>query len=130
MERKPWEQTAIEIGEEAAQEHGNNIDEAMDYIHESVDGNEHVIITKKAWETVFDARFNNTSILDIYYMAYADLIDTEGDKLQASENLDDVISRLAYWIMYNRASMAYEAMFEEIETEEAMFEKTEGGNKK
>lgn len=119
MERKPWEQTAIEIGEEAAQEHKNNIDEAMDYIHESVDSSEHVIITKKAWETVLDARTNATEVFD---MSHDNLIDTEGNTIQpGEEDIDSLMTRLAYWIMYNRASMAYEATF---------FEKTEGGNKK
>lgn len=118
MERKPWEQVAIEIGEEAARKYGSNIDESMEYINESVDSSEHVIITAKAWETVFDARTNATEVFD---MSHDNLIDTEGNTIQPGEDIDSLMTRLAYWIMYNRASMAYEATF---------FEKTEGGNKK
>jgi hypothetical protein len=106
MRKYAWERIAVDIGEDASAECGSDRDAAMDFIHESVDGCRDVIITARAWETVSSARINDS---EVYDMAHSDLISTLGDKIQPDETIDNVVTRLAYWIIFSRAIMAYDA---------------------
>ncbi len=99
-----WEKTAIEIAEGAFDECGDFEETAFEYIHESVDGCEDVIYTAKAYDTVLDAR---TAAPEYFDRAHERLVETEGDRIGQDETIDDVITRLAYWIIYERAVDEY-----------------------
>jgi len=104
-----WDEAAVEIAREAWEEYGNDEEAALEYIHESVDGSEHVIYTAQAYDTVLEAR-----VLDpeVFERAHDSLTDTEGDRISRDETIDDVITRLAYWILYEIAADHYRSLVE------------------
>ena len=77
-------------------------DKREDLLWESVDGNEHVIYYGKAWNTVNAARDDS----QLFDQAHDSLSETEGDKVGKNETLDNVICRLAFWIIYHSAQDA------------------------
>lgn len=70
-------------------------DDLMDYVWQSADGSENVIYTYKAWDLCYHAR---EQIRDIYDEAEQQMEDTEG--FSSATSLDEVITRLAFWIEY------------------------------
>lgn len=102
-----WEKTAIEIAEQAFEECDNKRIDALEFIHESVDGCEDVIYTLQAYDTVIDAR---TTAPEYFDRGHERLVETEGDRIRQDETIDDVITRLAYWIILERAVDHYETL--------------------
>jgi len=102
-----WDEAAVEIAREAWEEYGNDEEAALEYIHESIDGSEHVIYTLQAYDTVLEARITNPEIFD---RAHDSLTDTEGDRIGKDETIDDIITRLAYWVMFERAMDHYRSL--------------------
>ncbi len=102
-----WNEAAIDIAVQAFAECGENEDEALEYIHESVDGCEHVIYTLQAYDTVLEARATDS---EFFYTAHDRLVETEGDRIGKDETIDDIITRLAYWVMFERAMDHYRSL--------------------
>ena len=71
--------------------------EAYDLAHQSVDGSEDIIYYSKAWNLVTAAREDS----NLYDSGHETLVETEGDKIQEGETVDNVMTRLAYWILFN-----------------------------
>ena len=65
-----------------------------------------------AWETVYDAR--NTDY-PVYDEANLVLVNEHEDSIGFDETIDDVIARLAYWIVWNKALDYYIQLLEEKE---------------
>ena len=82
---------AAEILEETEDE-----DDRQDAIHEAADGSHYVIYTAEAWDVVHAARHCHHAIHD---EATQQLTDTGGDKIGEDENIDNVITRLAFCIL-------------------------------
>ena len=100
--RKWAEETAAEIAEECESE-----EERRDRLHETVDGCADVIYTAKAWDVVNAARQDS----QLYDQAYESLTDTTGDRIGDGEDINNVIVRTAYWVLF----YAGERALQEIE---------------
>lgn len=86
-------------------------DEALDLLHEHIDGLQDVIYYSKAWDVVTAAR----QWSEVYDEAHGHLTETEGDKVQDNETIDNVIVRLAYWVFYVLAMPYFEEKLEGLE---------------
>ena len=95
-----WEETARQIAEEAWEEYKDNEEAAIEFIEESVDGCAEVIYTAEAYEVVCSARSYYYETFDI---ANDKLQDTGGNRIYDGETIDDIITRLAYWIIHTEA---------------------------
>jgi len=94
-----WEETARQIAEEAWEEYKDNEEAAIEFIEESVDGCAEVIYTAEAYEVVCSAR-------SCYYETFeiANMYCRHGrDRIYDGETIDDIITRLAYWIIHTEA---------------------------
>ncbi len=117
-----WEVTAKAIAREAWGECKDDEEAAIEFIEESVDGCEDVIYYTSAYETVCDARLND---YDTFEAANLDLVDTGCDEIRKDETIDNVIVRLAYLIIRQKALEYYYSILkekteqEEDEVEEA-----------
>jgi len=110
-----WEETARQIAEEAWEEYKDNEEAAIEFIEESVDGCAEVIYTAEAYEVVCSARSYYYETFDIANDA---LRDTGGDRINDGETIDDIITRLAYWIIHTEAMDHYWELVKEHEEEE------------
>jgi len=99
-----WKETAQLLAEEAWEQFKDNEDKAEEFIWESVDGCAEVIYTAEAYEVVCDARVHD---YDTFETANDTLRDTEGDKIHEGESVDDIITRLAFCIVYTQAMECY-----------------------
>lgn len=90
-------ETAIENG---AADREEAEETAREYLHESVDGHEWVIYTGRAWEIVALIRGCDSKL---WGEAHDRLTATDGDKIRDGEDLDAVITRLAYWLLLYEA---------------------------
>lgn len=113
-----WKETARQIAEEAWEEYKDNEEAAIEFIEESVDGCAEVIYTAEAYEVVCSAR-------SYYYETF----DIANDELRGTgydgETIDDIITRLAYWIIHTEAVDHYWELVEEHEEEEEEEEEKE-----
>lgn len=101
--RKWANETAGEIRAEVVEEYGSlQIDRVEDALLERVDGCADVIYYSRAWDTVTAARSDS----QLYDAAHESLTDTEGDRIGESESVDNVICRLAYWVLYHAVANA------------------------
>ena len=79
-----------------------------DIVHEIADGHQWVIYYGTAWDFVSFVRF-----ADLYeYEAAQEMINDIGEH---TSDLDTLITKMAYWIMYNNV---YGAVYERLEAEE------------
>ena len=109
-----WEETARQIAEEAWEEYKDNEEAAIEFIEESVDGCSEVIYTAEAYEVVCSAR---SYYYETFDMANDELRDTGGDRIYDGETIDDIITRLAYWIIHTEAMDHYWKLVKEHEEE-------------
>ena len=117
-----WEETARQIAEEAWEEYKDNEEAAIEFIEESVDGCAEVIYTAEAYEVVCSARSYYYETFDIANDA---LRDTGGDRINDGETIDDIITRLAYWIIHTEAMDHYWELVKEHKKEEEEEEEEE-----
>lgn len=96
-----WEKIAISIAEDAFTKCDSD-DAAIDYISERIKAEE--IEADRAYEIVTKARGNDPTTFKI---ASDLLIGTKGHMVKIGETIDNVIVRLAYWIMYEKAFAKY-----------------------
>jgi len=96
-----WEKIAISIAEDAFTKCDSD-DAAIDYIDERIKAEE--IDTDMAYEIVTNARVSDPTTFKI---ASDLLIGTRGSMVKIGETIDDVIIRLAYWILYEKAFEKY-----------------------
>jgi len=111
-----WKETAKAIAEEAFGECGSNEDAAIEFIEESIDGCSEVIYTAEAYEVVYEARIRD---YDTFETANDALRDTEGDRIYEGESVDDIITRLAYWIIHTEAMDRYWELVNKNKEEES-----------
>ncbi len=117
-----WKETAKTIAEEAWEECKDNENAAVEFIEESVDGCAEVIYTAEAYEVVCDARVHD---YDTFETANDTLRDTEGDKIYEGESVDDIITRLAFCIIYTQAMEYYWELVNKHKEEEEEEDKEE-----
>ena len=75
---------------------------AHELAHQSVDGSENIIYYSKAWGLVTAARGDSA----LYDSGHDTLVEMGGDKIQEGETVDNVMVRLAYWILFNAVQKA------------------------
>lgn len=105
---KTWQEAAEQIGYDAWLEIGESDEEQVKYyIYDKVDNCEHISSVTAARDVVFDAA---DSDWDTFDKAHDMLVDTEGDRINRDkcEDIDNVINRLAFWIMVKKALDYYE----------------------
>jgi hypothetical protein len=107
-----WEETAERIAKEAWEECRNNEEEAMNYIYEEANNCSEISYTGNAFDVVLDAGDNDKQT---YIKAGDALSDTEGDRIAKHETFDDVVFRMAYWIIATKALDYYKQIIEEEE---------------
>lgn len=95
-------------------EQNSDMDES-DYCHQQADGAHDVIYTACAWDAVMACRANDSARYD---EAHDSLRDTEGDRLQEGEDIDNIIVRLSYWIHYAMIMAEIEDQRTDAEEEE------------
>jgi len=117
-----WKETARQIAEEAWEEYKDNEEAAIEFIEESVDGCSEVIYTAEAYEVVCNAR---SCDYETFEMANDVLHDTEGDRIYDGETIDNIITRLAYWIIHAEAMDHYWELVKEHKKEEEEEEEEE-----
>lgn len=100
-----WKETVQLIAEEAFDEYGNNTEEAENYIFESVNYCEDVIISYYSYQTIFDAQQTD-------YLTFEEAKNKLGD-IKQYEDLDDIIKQLAFNIIYSKAIEYYNHKAEE-----------------
>ena len=110
-----WEETARQIAEEAWEEYKDNEEAAIEFIEESIDGCAEVIYTAEAYEVVCSARSYYYETFDAANMVLQDM---GGDRIYDGETIDDIITRLAYWIIHTQAKDYYYELLEKHEEEE------------
>ena len=110
-----WKETAQLFAEDAWEQFKDNEDKAEEFIWESVDGCAEVIYTAEAYEVVCDARVHNYNTFEI---ANDNLQDTGGYRIYDGETIDDIITRLAYWIIHTEAMDHYWELVEEHKEKE------------
>ena len=101
---------AEEILDEAEDE-----DERNERVHESADQCHYVIYTAEAWDVVHAARHCHHVIHD---EATQQLTDLAGDKIGEDENIDHVITRLAFCIVETLINQELAEKLEELEEED------------
>ena len=94
-----WEETAGANSGGSMEEYKDNEEAALNF-EESVDGCAEVIYTAEAYEVVCSARSYYYETFDI---ANDKLRDTGGYRIYDGETIDDIITRLAYWIIHTEA---------------------------
>ena len=104
-----WEETARQIAEEAWEEYKDNEEAAIEFIEESIDGCAEVIYTAEAYEVVCSARSYYYETFDAANMVLQDM---GGDRIYDGETIDDIITRLAYWIIHTQAKDYYYELLE------------------
>jgi hypothetical protein len=101
-----WIETAIEIAGSAFYGY-DDPEEAIRHIRERVEMCPDVVLMAKVYDTIEDARVRAS---DIYSKAREQLIK---EKPQPNETMDDMVKRLAFWIIYTKAVEYYKYMKEE-----------------
>ena len=82
--------------------------ELSDIVHETVDGHQWVIYYADAWDLVsFVRQFD--------FSEYSDAQNIVDDIGEETAYLDTLMTKMAYWIMYNNV---YGAVYERLESEE------------
>ena len=104
MSKLEWKETAKMVAEEAWKEYKDNEEAAIEFIEESIDDCAEVIYTAEAYEVVCSARSCDYETFEI---ANDELRDTEGDRIYDGGTVDDIITRLAYWIIHTQAMEYY-----------------------
>lgn len=110
-----WKETAQLIAEDAWEQFKDNEEAAIEFIEESVDGCAEVIYTAKAYDVVCSAASCDYETFEI---ADNELRDTGGDRIYDGETVDDIITRLAYWIIHTEAMDHYWKLVKEHEEKE------------
>lgn len=111
-----WRDTAMKLAKEALLLYGDDDAKVIKYIEEKAKECVEVIpYSNTAWETVYDAR--NTDY-PVYDEANLILVNEHEDAIGFDETIDDVIARLAYWIIWNKALDYYIQLQKESEKEE------------
>jgi len=108
-----WRDTAMRLAKEALSLYGDDDARVIKYIEEKTKETvEAMLYSDVAWETVYDAR--NTDY-PVYDEANLVLVNEHEDSIGFDETIDDVIARLAYWIVWNKALDYYIQLLEEKE---------------
>ena len=106
-----WRDTAMRLAKEALSLYGDDDAKVIKYIGEKVKECVEVMpYSNTAWETVYDAR--NTDY-PVYDEANLTLVNEHEDSIGFDETIDDVIARLSYWIVWNKALDYYIQLLEE-----------------
>ncbi len=99
MNHVDYQNYARGIAEEAWDESEKDEERARELIEQTIDGCYHVIYYSRAWDLVNVFRELSPYNRDYYDQAHVSLMDTEGDKIGKDETIDNVMVRLAYWIL-------------------------------
>lgn len=105
-----WIETAVEIAGSAFYRH-DDPEEAIKHIRYRVERCPDAVLTPDIRHTIEDAR---TRAPDIYNKAREQLVK---EKLQSNETMDDIVKRLAFWIIYTKAVEHYQYIMEEVNNE-------------
>ncbi len=98
-----WIETAVEIAGSAFYGH-DDPEEAIKHIRYRVERCPDAVLTPMIYDTIEDAR---TRAPDIYNKAREQLVK---EKPQLNETMDDMVKRLAFWIIYTKAVEHYKYM--------------------
>ena len=111
--RKPsWREIAMVIALQAFLECDNDEEKALELIDSMVDNFNLTNDVDNAYNTVYDARKNDP---DIFEEANLILVNRGEDKINFDETIDDVILRLARWIISEKATSHYIQLGRNIE---------------
>ena len=111
-----WRDTAMRLAKEALSLYGDDDEKVIKYIEEKARETVEVIpYSNTAWETVYDAR---NSDYQVYEEANMVLVDEHEDMICFDETIDDVIARLAYWIVREKALDYYIQLLQKENGEE------------
>ena len=111
--RKPsWRETAMSIALNAFLECGDYEDKALELIDFMVDNCNFLKDIDNAYNTVYDARKNDH---DVFEEANLILVNRGEDKIGFDETIEDVILRLARWIISEKAVNHYIQLGRNIE---------------
>lgn len=122
MSKLEWKETAKMVAEEAWEEYKDNEEAAIEFIEESIGGCAEVIYTAEAYEVVCSAASCDYETFEI---ADNELRDTGGDRIYDGETVDDIITRLAYWIIHTETMDCYYRLVKEYGEEEEEEEEDE-----
>ena len=111
-----WRDTAMKLAKEALTLYCDDDVKVIKYIEEKAKECVEVIpYSNTAWETVYDAR--NTDY-PVYDEANLVLVNEHEDVIGFDETIDDVIARLAYWIVREKALDYYIQLLQKENGEE------------
>lgn len=79
-----------------------------DALHDHVDGSAYVIYYSNAWDLVHYARTHD-------YDVYSDAEDTFTELVDDIASLDDVITQMAYWVLFEMVRRDVERLLEGVE---------------
>jgi hypothetical protein len=82
--------------------------DVCDAIHDYVDGNAYVIYYASAWDLVHYARTHD-------YDVYIDAEDTFTELVDDIKGLDDVITQMAYWVLFELVRRDVERLLDDSE---------------
>lgn len=102
-----WIETAIEIAGSAFYGY-DDPEEAIKHIRYRAERCPDAVLTPMIYDTIEDAR---TKAPDIYNKAREQLVK---EKPQQNETMDEIVKRLAFWIIYTKAVEYYRYIMEEV----------------
>jgi len=115
-----WRETAKEIGNNAYKLYGDQeyglIDFVIEYVEDMVKETVEVAYLDEAYKTVYDANINDH---EVFKQATEQLINLDFDINKDKIATTDIITRLAYWIIYIKAMQQY---WELVEKEEVIID--------
>jgi len=102
-----WIETAVEIAGSAFYRY-DDPEEAIRHIRYRAERCPDAVLTPMIYDTIEDAI---KKAPDIYDKACEQLVK---EKLQSNETMDDIVKRLAFWIIYTKAVEYYRYIMEEV----------------
>ena len=118
--KSEWQKTAQEIGSNAYKLYGDQEDGLIGFVIEHVEDmvkeTVEVAYLDEAYKTVYDANINDH---EVFKQATEQLINLDFDINKDKIATTDIITRLAYWIIYIKAMQQY---WELVEKEEVIID--------
>lgn len=112
LEKQEWQKEAKDIAEEAFAKYGKNDEAAKEFMYEHIWNCSCLSYTDRAYAIVYDA---SDSDIDVFYRA-GGALDEVGDNeisIKNNETFDDVVLRMAYWIVLTKAIDYYNQLVKE-----------------
>ena len=109
-----WRETAKEIGNNAYKLYGDQEDGligfVIEYVEDMAKETVEVAYLDEAYKTVYDANIND-------YKVFKEATQALLTDISLEKNIENIITRLAYWVIYIKAMHRY---WELVEQEEMM----------